>query len=73
MSQTPAISSRKADHIDLCTDGDVGFRKKTTLFEAIDLVHDALPELAVSDVDLSTNFAGKRLDAPLVMAAMTGC
>ena len=72
MSEPPAISSRKADHIDLCTDGDVGFRAKTTLFEAMDLVHDALPELAVSDVDLSTEFAGKRLDAPLVMAAMTG-
>jgi isopentenyl-diphosphate delta-isomerase len=72
MSKPPSISSRKADHLDLCTDGDVGFRAKTNLFDAVDFVHDALPEMAVGDVDLSVEFAGKRLNAPLVMAAMTG-
>ena len=40
----PAISARKADHIDLCTDGDVAFQHKTNLFEQIQLVHDALPD-----------------------------
>ncbi|MEC7949309.1 MAG: type 2 isopentenyl-diphosphate Delta-isomerase [Myxococcota bacterium] len=68
----PAISARKADHIDLCTDGDVAFRRKTTLFDDVGFVHDALPELAVDDVDLAVDFAGKRLRAPLVIAAMTG-
>lgn len=68
----PAISARKADHIDLCTDGDVSFREKSTLFEDMGLVHNALPELAVADVDLSVEFAGKTLRAPLVIAAMTG-
>ena len=66
------ISSRKADHIDLCISGDVGFHKKTTLFEHIELVHDALPELSLSDIDLTSVFAGKTLKAPLVIAAMTG-
>ena len=68
----PPISSRKADHLDLCTDGDVGFRHKTTLLEQVGLVHDALPEIALQEVDLSTSFAGKRLAAPLIIAAMTG-
>jgi len=72
MSKQPAISTRKADHLDLCTDGDVGFRSKTNLFDAIDFVHDALPELAVADIDLSVEFAGKTLRAPVIMAAMTG-
>ncbi len=72
MPDTPSISTRKADHLDLCTDGDVAFRDKTNLFEAVDLVHDALPELAVADVDLRTTFAGKTLSAPLIIAAMTG-
>ena len=72
MTQPPAISTRKADHIDLCTDGDVGFRTKTNLFDAIELIHNALPEIAVSDVDLRVEFAGKTLRAPLIMAAMTG-
>ena len=68
----PAISARKADHIDLCTDGDVGFAAKTTLFDDLDFLHDALPELAVSEIDLRTTFAGKQLQAPLIIAAMTG-
>jgi isopentenyl-diphosphate Delta-isomerase len=69
---TPPISKRKSDHIQLCIDGDVSFRKKSNLIEDIELVHDALPELAVEDIDLSTNFAGKTLKAPLIIAAMTG-
>jgi isopentenyl-diphosphate delta-isomerase len=72
MSDQPTISSRKTDHLDLCTDGDVSFRAKTNLFDAIEFVHDALPEMAVDDVDLSTDFAGKPLRAPLIIAAMTG-
>jgi isopentenyl-diphosphate delta-isomerase len=66
------IAARKSDHIALCRDEDVGFRARSTLLEEVDLVHEALPELAVSDVDLSTTFAGKPLRAPLVIAAMTG-
>ncbi len=69
---TPSISMRKADHIDLCISGDVGFRQKTTLFEDIDLIHNALPELALNEIDLTCDFAGKTLQAPLVIAAMTG-
>ncbi len=69
---TPPISVRKADHLDLCTHGDVAFRSKSTLFEDISFVHDALPELAVSDIDLSSQFAGRPLRAPVVIAAMTG-
>lgn len=68
----PAISSRKADHLDLCATGDVGFQRKTTLLEEVELVHDALPELSVADIDLRTSFAGRPLSAPLVIAAMTG-
>lgn len=73
MSEAPPdIAARKADHIALCVDGDVAFHRKTTLLEEVELVHDALPELAMSDVDLSTEFAGKTLAAPLIIAAMTG-
>ncbi len=72
MPDAPDISSRKADHIALCRDEEVGFRDVTTLLEEVGLVHDALPEMAVDAVDLGTTFAGKRLRAPLVIAAMTG-
>lgn len=66
------ISDRKAEHLDLCATDDVAFRDRTTLLEQVGLVHDALPELAVADVDLGVDLAGKRLRAPLVIAAMTG-
>jgi len=71
-SEVAPIASRKADHIDLAATGDVGFRAKTTLFEGVELVHDAVPELAVDEIDLSIDLLGKRLRAPLVIAAMTG-
>ncbi|MSQ01065.1 MAG: type 2 isopentenyl-diphosphate Delta-isomerase [Myxococcales bacterium] len=66
------ISARKADHLTLCTDGDVGFVHKTALWDELDFVHDALPELAVDQVDLGVDWLGKRLAVPLVIAAMTG-
>jgi isopentenyl-diphosphate delta-isomerase len=70
------IGQRKADHIALCVDGDaeggVGFRDASTLLECVQLVHDALPDLAVADVDLSVTLFGKKLRAPLVIASMTG-
>ncbi len=66
------LPSRKADHLDLCATGDVGFRDKTTLLECVELVHDALPEMSLDDVDLSVTVLGKRLRAPILIAAMTG-
>ena len=71
-TNNPPIQSRKGDHLDLCIDGDVSFRNKTNLFEQVELVHDALPELALDEIDLRTRFAGKTLSAPLIIAAMTG-
>jgi isopentenyl-diphosphate delta-isomerase len=67
-----SISQRKTDHIALCATGDVGFRAQTTLLEGVRLVHDALPDFATGDLDLSCELFGKRLRAPLIIAAMTG-
>jgi isopentenyl-diphosphate delta-isomerase len=71
-SEPTSIRSRKADHLELCTTGDVAFRTKTTLLEQVELVHDALPELSLDEIDLSSSFIGKPLSAPLFIAAMTG-
>ncbi len=70
--QQPSISSRKADHIELCVSGDVGFHVKTTLFEGVEFVHDSVPELSVDDLDTSVELFGKRLRVPIIIAAMTG-
>jgi isopentenyl-diphosphate Delta-isomerase len=66
------ISKRKDDHLDLATHGNVGFRNKTTLLECVELVHDALPELSVDEVDLHTRVLGRTLRAPIILAGMTG-
>ncbi|MCA9646501.1 MAG: type 2 isopentenyl-diphosphate Delta-isomerase [Polyangiaceae bacterium] len=66
------IAQRKADHIDLAVSGDVAFKQTTTLFECVRLVHDALPDLDLDEIDLSTEILGKRLSAPILIAGMTG-
>lgn len=65
------IENRKADHIELATSGDVGFRS-TTLFECVKFAHCAVPELDFDSIDSSTRVLGKELRAPLLIAAMTG-
>jgi isopentenyl-diphosphate delta-isomerase len=72
MTTETGISERKADHIQLCATGDVGFHHKTTLIEHVELVHDSLPELALDEIDLSVTILGKKLRAPLIISAMTG-
>ncbi len=66
------ISERKIDHLDLAVSGDVGFKHTTTLFECVRLVHDALPDLDVDALDLSSTVLGKPLRAPILIAGMTG-
>jgi isopentenyl-diphosphate delta-isomerase len=63
---------RKRDHLALCATDRVGYRGKTTLLEQVELVHRALPEIDLSQIDLAVEFAGKQLSAPLWISAMTG-
>jgi isopentenyl-diphosphate delta-isomerase len=67
-----SIGQRKDDHLALCAEGDVGFRRVSTLLECVRLVHDALPDMALEDVDTSISLFGKKLRVPLVIASMTG-
>ena len=69
---TGNIAERKQSHLDICAQGPVEYTGKTTLLEEVDLVHDALPELAVDEVDLGVEFLGKRLRAPVLVTGMTG-
>jgi isopentenyl-diphosphate Delta-isomerase len=63
---------RKNSHLDLCASEEVEPAENSTLLECVDLVHCAMPELAISDVDTSASLFGKKLRVPVVVTGMTG-
>ena len=65
-------TSRKRDHVELTVKKDVAFKMKTSGFEEWEFVHNALPEINLSDVDPSTMFLGKKLSFPFMVSCMTG-
>jgi len=65
-------SERKLEHLLLCANCDVEYKEKRTGFEDIELVHRALPEVDKEEIDISIEFFGKRMDAPLMISAITG-
>ena len=66
------IETRKIEHLNLCSFDDVDFRKTTTLLEEVQLIHQSLPELDYAGVDITTTLVGKKLQAPFIIASMTG-
>jgi len=71
MSVTSSLK-RKEDHIDLCHTGDVGLVGDPGLFSEVRLIHQALPELAMDDINLSTAFLDHTLSVPAMITGMTG-
>jgi isopentenyl-diphosphate delta-isomerase len=71
-SNTPDIVQRKRSHFELCAQQDVEFRRQTTLFEDVELAHQALTETRLEEIDLSVTVLGKRLSHPLIITGMTG-
>jgi isopentenyl-diphosphate delta-isomerase len=66
------LEQRKADHIRINLEEDVGFDRLTTGLEGYRFIHQALPELNLAEIDLNTSFFGKPLKAPLLISSMTG-
>ncbi|NLE75992.1 MAG: type 2 isopentenyl-diphosphate Delta-isomerase [Chloroflexi bacterium] len=63
---------RKSEHLRISLEEQVGFSHLTTGFEGYRFVHQALPQVDWSAIDLSTTFLGRRLAAPLLISPMTG-
>lgn len=71
LSEKSEFTHRKKDHIFL------SLKKKNEAlgysgFQAIQLMHSALPEMDFSEVDISTRIFGKTLHTPFVVTGMTG-
>lgn len=67
-----ATETRKADHIRICLEEDVQFRQTTNGLERYHFDHCCLPEIDRSEIDISTTFFGKVMNAPLLISSMTG-
>ena len=70
LTATTVERDRKAEHIRLALDSANQVRQ--SFFDDYAFEHNALPELAMADIDLSVEFLGKRLDVPILVSCMTG-
>jgi len=65
-----AIIDRKLDHLKIPLEFNVQHSKN--YFKYIKLIHHALPEIDLEDIDLSIEFFNKKVSAPICIAAITG-
>jgi isopentenyl-diphosphate delta-isomerase len=66
-----ATEARKARHLDVCLDEDVQSALDPG-WDGVRLQHEALPEIALDDVETATRFLDVPLAAPLLVSSMTG-
>lgn len=66
------IVTRKADHIRICLEENVQCQQITNGFNNYRFTHSCLPELNYTEIDITTQFLGKNLKAPLLISSMTG-
>ena len=70
--EQPEIETRKRRHIDVCLEDAVSYCGVTTGLEQYWLPYNALTQTSLAHIDLSTNFLGAHLEAPVLIGAMTG-
>ncbi len=64
------IESRKEDHMNICLNEEVDAEKN--YWEDIKFTHNSAPEINMEDIDIGVEFLGEHLDAPIMIAGMTG-
>lgn len=65
------LQKRKDEHLQICLEKEVESGMSSGL-SRYQLEYDAVPEIDLEDVDLSVEFLGKRLSAPILIGSMTG-
>jgi isopentenyl-diphosphate delta-isomerase len=61
---------RKLEHIDICLKENVNAH--CNYWDDVHIIHNALPEVNMGDIDLSLTLFGTELAAPIVISAITG-
>ena len=61
----------KETQLDICVNEDVSPWKNSG-FDDYHFIHEALPEIDLADVDITTEFMGRKFAAPIAIAPMTG-
>ncbi|PIE25498.1 MAG: type 2 isopentenyl-diphosphate Delta-isomerase [Neptuniibacter caesariensis] len=64
-------NERKIEHIRVIED-DINTDRFGHYFDRIRLLHRAMPEISLNDIDSSCEFLGHRLSFPLLISSMTG-
>src|SRR2546428_9233878 len=70
MAEPSKTEQRKAEHVNIILQENVS--AEYNYWNDVRLVHTALPEIDLDDIDVSVKFFGKRLGAPLIISSMTG-
>lgn len=63
---------RKIEHLIVCSEEEVEAKVLTTGFEDVFLVHRAIPEIDMDEIDTSVELFGRTLSAPFIITAITG-
>src|SRR3989442_14738737 len=61
---------RKAEHVNIILNENVS--AEYNYWNDVHLLHRAIPEIDLDDIDVSTTLLGHKLRAPLVISSMTG-
>jgi isopentenyl-diphosphate Delta-isomerase len=70
MAVPSKTEQRKAEHVNIILQENVS--AEYNYWNDVRLVHNALPEIDLDDVDVGVTFFNKRLAAPLIISSMTG-
>lgn len=63
---------RKEEHLEIALNKAVEFKEITTGLDDYRFIHQALPDIDLADIDLSSYLFGKVLKAPLIISPMVG-
>ncbi len=70
MVEPSKTEQRKAEHVNIILQENVS--AEYNYWNDVRLMHNALPEIDLDDIDVSVKFFGKKLAAPLIISSMTG-